>query len=239
MSERPSHLDVVDPLYDLIRTATPVTDTDLSTPAIKGALGQMAAEVANTTTTVDAVPAGRRWQRRIAGVTAGTALMIVCVTGAAAATGIGLWTGWFDSPTSTESIHFEAYLNTSSPEFATAFDHATAAYPLPPGQTYDRTRRSLLGSGVLKQVTGLRGELALSSSCPWSAAWLAADRLQDVARQGAATSALARIATSPDVAAVDGGGIVDAAKQTAAAAAAGDAAALKKLRSAQGCESDQ
>jgi len=155
------------------------------------------------------------------------------------ATGIGLWIGWFDSPTSTESIHDEAYLNTSSPEFAAAFDRATAAYPLPPGQTYDRTRRSLLGSGVLKQVTGLRGELALNSSCPWSAAWLAAERRHDAAPQAAATSALARIATSPDLAAVDGGGIVDRAKQTAAAAAAGDAAALKELRSAQGCDSDQ
>lgn len=198
----------------------------------------MAAEVASTTATVDAVPARRRWQRRIAGVTVGTALTIASVS-AAAATGIGLWVGWFDSPTSTESIHDEAYLNTSSPEFADAFDRATAAYPLPPGQTYDRTRRSLLGSGVLKQVTGLRGELALSSSCPWSAAWLAADQRHDTASQGVATSALERIATSPDVAAIDGGGIVDRAEQIAAAAGAGDAAALETLRSAVGCESDQ
>ena len=240
MTERPSDLDDVDSLHDLIRTATSVKDTDLSTAAIRGALWKMAAEVASSTAEVDAETAQRQRRRRwIAGVTGGAALMIVSVTGAAAASGIGPWTRWFDSPTSTESIPYEAYLNTSSPEFAAAFDQAVAAYPLPPGQTYDRTRRNLLGSGVLKQVTGLRGELALSSSCPWSAAWLAADKRDDVASQDDATLALARIATSPDVAAVDGGGIVDAAQQAAAAAAAGDVTALKKLRSAQGCDSDQ
>ena len=249
MPEQSNHLEVVDPLHDLIRSATPVRGDALSSPDIQRLLGQMATEAAEAAEVVPATPsaagvattAGRRWHRRIVGVTAGAALMVLSFTGvgAAAATGIGRWIGWFDTPTSTESIRDEAYLNTSSPAFARAFDLAVAAYPLPPGETYDATRRDLLGSGVLKQVTGLRGELALRSTCPWSAAWLAADARHASAPRKTAVTALMRIATSPDVAAVDGGGIVTAAAQLADAAATGDASAVVRLRAAQGCEDDK
>lgn len=240
MTERSlPHLDVADPLHELTRAADPVAGQDLASSGIQLALDRMLAETRDTAPAVHESPATRRWQRRIAGVSVGTALTVATISGAAAATGVGIWVRFFDSPSSTESIRDEAYISTGSPEFAAAFDRADADYPLPAGQTRDGMRHDLLGSGALKQVTGLRGELALGSTCPWSDAWVAAESSHDPALLDAASDALHRIAVSPDLAAVDGGGIVEQVSAMSAAAQAGDAAAVAELRSTMGCESDR
>jgi hypothetical protein len=148
---------------------------------------------------------------------------VVLVTGAAGAAAAGAWARWFDSPSSTESVTGEAYVDVRSPEMTAAIDRAIADYPLPPGTSWQDWRRALRESGGLKQVAGMRGEAALYGGCPWTRQWLAADSRDDAAARSAAARALDRIADSPDAAAVDGGGIVDAARERAAAATRGDA----------------
>jgi hypothetical protein len=226
MIQPPPDLEVADPLGDLIRQAAPMIDQDLSGPAVGSAIAGMLADVTGGTT---ARPT-RRWQRRVAGVGLGTALIIGGGTTVAAATGLGVWRVWFDSPNSTESIRDEAYLSTSSPEFASAFDEAALDYPLPPGKTYDQRRREVLSANALKQVTGMRGELAAYSGCAWSATWLDADQRHDARVRRTAARELARIAKSPDLAAIDGGGIVTNQEELAAAAAAGDSVAVAEHR---------
>lgn len=244
--------DSDDPLDAAIRRAAPVRSADLSSPPLCSALTALATEVADRHQTplsrAGEVPAPRtRWfsggaksarrrgQRRFAGLTAATALMIGGVTAVGAATGLGLWSGWFDSPSSSESVAGEEYVNVASPRFAAEFDRAALDYPLPAGVTYARLKSNVLATGGLKQLTGMRGEMALYSTCPWIATWLRAASIADTVQRTSATNALARIAQSRDLAAIDGGGIVSGAQRLAAAAAKGNRAPLSEYHQSANC----
>ena len=81
-------------------------------------------------------------------------------------------------------------------------------YPLPAGFDYDVLYRNVVATGGLKQLTGTAGEVALFSSCAWARAWVQAHYACDIAAQRSAVAGLKGAATSSDLAAIDGGGIV-------------------------------
>lgn len=204
-------------LDERLRASNPIQTAALRQPTLDAALTRI----------VDELPAGgsddtrsvRRWRGRLTGASLGT-VAAVGFAGVAAAGGIALGSGFFDSPDSTESISGEEYVNVASEQFPAVFDAAAKAYPLPPGETYDEVRQNVLGTGGLIQVSGLRGQLALYSGCRWAVEY--AEATPQSAESAAAVQALANVADSPDLAAIDGGGIVSQVSMVSEAAANGD-----------------
>lgn len=137
-------------LDERLRASNPIQTAALRQPTLDAALVRI----------VDELPAGgshdtrsvRRWRGRLAGASLGT-VAAIGFAGVAAAGGIALGSGFFDSPGSTESISGEEYVNVASEQFPAVFDAAAKAYPLPPGETYDEVRQNVLGTGGLIRVT--------------------------------------------------------------------------------------
>ena len=130
-------------LDERLRASNPIQTATLRQPTLDAALVRI----------VDELPAGgshdtrsvRRWRGRLAGASLGTVAAIGFAGVAAAAGGIALGSGFFDSPGSTESISGEEYVNVASEQFPAVFDAAAKAYPLPPGETYDEVRQTSSG----------------------------------------------------------------------------------------------
>lgn len=240
-----------DDLDDLLRLAAPVENRDVTTPGVREAISEMARAAANGqrhTTQAGAQPtrltggavrhrraATARRRRKVVGVSLASAVWALSATGLAAAGGYALYSGFVDSPDSTESVQAEEYVNVGSPAFGDAFDQIAARYPLPAGFDYDVLYRNVVATGGLKQLTGTAGEVALFSSCAWARAWVQAHDAGDIAAQRSAVAGLERAATSSDLAAIDGGGIVGSVTAVATAAAEADAATVAGYASPLNC----
>lgn len=244
-TDTPRHEDALD---RAIRHAEPIGSAEIASPAVRSALAALATEVARLPELSslgrkapsrhkrwfadERAPARRGGPRRLAGLIAATLFLVGSVSAVGAVAGVGLWSGWFDSPSSSESVAGEQYVNVASPQFAAEFDRATRDYPLPVGATYARLKSNVIATGGLKQLSGMRGQMALYGTCPWIASWLRADASGETRQRTIATTALTRIAQSRDLEAIDGGGIVAGAIGRAKAAAAGDGSPLAEYQAA-------
>ena len=134
-------------LDQLLRLAAPVQDSDLSTHATRQAISGMAHSVASEPRAATAPtlpiaslrrpePARSRRRRTVAGISLASAVWALSATGVAAAGGLALYSGFVDSPGSTESVQGEQYVNVGSPQFQDAFAEITTNYPLPTGESY-------------------------------------------------------------------------------------------------------
>lgn len=240
-----------DDLDELLRRAAPVANRDVATPGVRRAIGEMAraaAERPGHTMPAEAEPArlpdgalrhrraaAARRRRKVVGVSLASAVWALSATGLAAAGGYALYSGFVDSSDSTESVQAEEYVNVGSPAFGDAFDQIAARYPLPAGFDYDVLYRNVVAAGGLKQLTGTAGEVAHFSSCAWARAWVQAHDAGDIAAQRSAVAGLERAATSSDLAAIDGGGVIDSVTAVATAAAEADADAVAGYASPLNC----
>lgn len=205
---------------DLLRRAAPVHDADLDTPEIRTALATLGAAIPDE-------PAGRRRGSRTRMVIIGvgvTAAMAVAAPAAAAA--LGLWSGHFGSPESTEEDGSE-YLNVESAEFPAFARGLVAHLPLPPGENLDHEIATIARVGGLMQDQGIAGQLALNAACTWTGTWLAAHEDGDETGMAAASRVLDAIPTWPEIVTVDGGGVVDALRVRAEGARAGDPSSFR------------
>jgi len=155
----------------------------------------------------------------------------------AAAGGYALYSGFVDASSSSESVPGEQYVNVGAAEFRGAFDRIAARYPLPAGSDYDVLYGNVVRTGGLKQLTGTAGEIAIFSSCAWADTWVAAHHNGDTSLAQRAVSGLSLAAASPDLAAVDGGGVVDRVSAVARAAGRADARVLVDYAASADCAS--
>ena len=213
---------------DLLRCAAPLQDSQTQTPAVRAAMAGLAREVIAASEPVVAPSAWAggwgRARRKIAGLGVATTAWTLVATGVATAGGLTLYDAWYDGPDSTESIRSEPYVDVRSDEFAAGFAQNAAMHPLPLGADYDQLYGNTLAAGGLKQVSGAAGQIVMVSICAWSSEWLRAHDARDNQAEQAAVNRLERAAGSPELAAIDGGGIVSNLTAVATAAAGSDRA---------------
>ncbi len=239
-------------LDELLRESAPVRDRDLATTAVREALVAVAVAVAEQDRPARSAArvldhrrglaglrhaGGARRRRTVAGIGVAAAVWTLSATGVAAAGGYALYSGFLDAPSTSESVHGEQYVNVGSPEFRGAFDRIASRYPLPAGADYDVLYGNILRTGGLKQLTGTAGEVAVFSSCAWADTWVTAYQNGDTTVARGAVSGLSRAAASPDLAAIDGGGVVDRVSSVARAAGRSDARVLVDYAASADCTS--
>lgn len=103
-------------------------------------------------------------------------------------------------------------------------DQLAVDIPLPPGVTFDSWKANHLNPDepTWESEAGIRGSLAFTAACAWTAYWLEAFDNNDVTTMAAVQVVLDGIPTWPAVLAVDGGGVADALQNRANGARAGD-----------------
>ena len=236
----PAAGDRSEDLDDRIRLAAPVQDSDLDDAAVRTAVSGVALMVVTASRAAVSVsgadvspvlavrhPTARR-RRRLMGLSVVSTVWVLSATGAAAAAagGYALYSGFFDSVRSTESVQAEEYVNVGSPDFGPAFDRIAAEHPLPPSASYDQLYGNIVDTGGLMQLSGTAGQVVLHSVCAWSAEWVRAEEANDSQATRDAVAMLEAAASSPDLAAIDGGGVVDNVTALSQAAASADTATL-------------
>lgn len=207
----------------LLHSADPMRDADLTTPSVSRALDDLG-------TVISRPGRSRTWIRRRSVLLGASVAALLAVVLAAPATAdwLGLRTGLFGEDGSTE-VDTSEFLNASSPELGPYLDELGREYPLPPGVTFDGTKRRILDTGGLWQRDGLRSRLAGTAQCAWLDAWLDAQAGGDAAGLADATR-MVQATTSWDIwAAVDGDGqLVSAQRRLAEAAVAGEPASIRQ-----------
>ena len=227
-----------DDLDELLRLAAPIQDRDVCTAAVRAAVTGVAQAViaappeavsAGKTTLTSSSPVRRppvRRRRKLVSLSLASTIWALSATGAASAGGYALYSGFLDNDSSTESVRGEEYVNVASPEFGAAFDRIAEGHPLPAGADYTRLYDNIVDTGGLRQLTGTAGQVVFHSICAWSAEWVRAHEADDSQAERNAVVELERAVSSPDLAAIDGGGVVDSMTAVAQAAAAADTAAV-------------
>lgn len=199
---------ITDPLDRLLATA--------ATPAAP--ITELDADFDDMGLRIKGTKLPRRSGRRMVMTAAVT--VSVALAAPAAASWVGMRTGFFGSAGMTENDGSE-WLRKESPEMAAVVDLQGRDYPLPPGGTYAGVVERLGRDAGLIQESGVRAMVAWESVCQWERLWLSTDDNDHAGVRGQAAAVLHDAATWPIFTLHDGGGVVEWRREVGSAAVEG------------------
>lgn len=205
-------------LDEVIR-ADRMAGVDLYTPQVQAALDALGADITGPGSRRGVVVALRRRNRKAAAIGLITAALLAAGT-PAAAQWVSLHTGLFGS--GTEMVEGGELLDTGSPELGPYLDELARNYRLPPGGTFEETKRGIARQRAHIQREGLESKFAAEAICQWEKWWLDGHSSGDRGKVAEATKVLQEVPTWRILHVTDGGGVVQGVSEVAAAAAAGD-----------------
>lgn len=176
---------------DLVRQLDPIAGTNLATPGIEEAFGQLANTIVCQPRTVGP-PRSRRLKLGFAVV------IVAAVVGVGVATAAGVFharTGLFPSPADVPAGGPGEELNPAAPDFRSVALQLSADIPYPAGYESWRdlviTREIRFADGGLETTGALRGYFAASAFCAWVGDWRQATTSGDSAEVRKAATAIA------------------------------------------------
>lgn len=206
-------------LEEVIR-ADRMAGVDLSAPQVQAALDALGRNITGEDGQSGVVVALRRRKRRKTAAIGLIAAALLAAGTPAAAQWVSLHTGLFGS--GTEFAEDSELLDTGSPELPAFMDKLTRNYHLPPGGTFEQTKRNAARERGLVQRESLESMIAAEAVCQWEQWWLDGDKHGDRSKVTEATTVLQQVPTWRIMHETDGGGVVDQLTKVAAAAATGN-----------------